>query len=635
MKLRIILLTICTALLLQACSFGQTEASNRGTTSIGNGGTISGMVVSDKTVGLQKTLTQSGQQLGITVYLLKGAVAIDSLLSNDGAFVFINIEDGSYSVSAKDLSGKQAQIDGIPISSKNTHPVQLILHLTIQNDPTTMQNDTVWVSPNDSLLLDADIYFGVSDLGTTVTSALAGMNDGRKSCMASGSYDKNSTFRTLIRFALSDTLQASSIVSAQLVLTPREWIQKSTQGPFSLAVHKVLKSWKEGTGTAECGKSPTVKNSAFIDGVTGLERFWSNDGSSKWNQAGLALDDKDASQNAYAISTLAYEQMTPISFDVHELVNQWLATPSSNYGVLIRNLDELSLTYPSYPHFYSGEDATPTVRPILRIVLGHKISVISSVQVNSSSILEPSSSSSLQNPSSSSATTLYSNSLTIQPGPATAQDVFLYFGQNGTESSWSAYNTGRTDCFVTGAYDNNSLLRTLIRFDLASQIPAGATIQNATLRLTPIKWIPKFGGIAFQIEAHQMLRSWKQGTAAPICGGIPTLVNSPTVDGATGLERFYSADGSSKWNVIGVGLDGIDAAIKPAAQATLTNGSIAPTTLDVTTLVQTWATTPASNFGMLIRNTTEETNTFPDYPHFWSGDAADPLVRPALDIEYQ
>lgn len=233
--------------------------------------------------------------------------------------------------------------------------------------------DTILIRPNASESQDADIYFAY-DNSTTNLGNWGNMNGGQRPCSSAGAYDKNTIYRTLIRFDVASYVSPSSeIVSADLILTPQGWYTKTGEPDVTLYAYQLLKTWKEGTGSAGCTEAPSENNSESVDGVTGRDRYWTEDASAEWNEIGVALDDKDAVSTKASSVTLSYGSLNAVDFSITELVSSWVKDATTNKGLLIRNKDEFSGpsgdTYQSYPRFYSGEAEKASNRPLLRIII--------------------------------------------------------------------------------------------------------------------------------------------------------------------------------------------------------------------------------------------------------------------------
>src|SRR5262249_13296810 len=116
---------------------------------------------------------------------------------------------------------------------------------------------------------------------------------------------------------------------------------------------------------------------------------------------------------------------------------------------------------------------------------------------------------------------------TLQPGPDTAQDTFMVYDSNSVNCA----NYGGDGWIYVGS-GSTAIYRGLIRFSL-NDLPATATVTNATLSL----WQSYPTGNAVTLEAHQVTRSWTEGSGLndnPQCTG----------DGAT----WYDSTTGVSWN---------------------------------------------------------------------------------------
>ncbi|HSQ42518.1 MAG TPA: DNRLRE domain-containing protein, partial [Fibrobacteraceae bacterium] len=202
-------------------------------------------------------------------------------------------------------------------------------------------SDTLAVQPDSLASQDVDLFFAkingtpsLGDYGTT--------NGGQRPCASAGAYDKNTVYRSLIRFDLSSIPENAEVLSATLIFHVQGWYTKDLTDTVTLVGHKILKSWKEGTGAAACTEGPTTENSALVNGATAQERYWTSDSSARWNQIGVALDGQDA-DSAYSTSLkIPYGDTGAVAFDITSLAAAWVADSVSNYGLLLRNLVEVT-----------------------------------------------------------------------------------------------------------------------------------------------------------------------------------------------------------------------------------------------------------------------------------------------------
>ena len=155
-------------------------------------------------------------------------------------------------------------------------------------------------------------------------------------------------------------------------------------------------------------------------------------------------------------------------------------------------------------------------------------------------------------------------------------------------------NDGAHAWFDAGRDGAGGVRRGLLRFDL-SGIPAGSTINSASLQLTVIK-VPNGGGIASTFDLFRLLANWGEGTKSGANGAM-----------ATAGEANWNVriQGSDSWNDPGAMSDVLAAAsaatvVDGAATYTWTSAALAGD-------VQFWLNRPAQNFGWLLASRDEDT----------------------------
>jgi len=144
-------------------------------------------------------------------------------------------------------------------------------------------------------------------------------------------------YAALIRFALPDSLRGQNVMTATLRLRTRY-----REKPLSclLGVHRLQRGWAD---------AQTTWNQAS-DGET-------------WTSAGVWPTDCD---------TVPLDEQELSSgddwydFDVTPAVREWLASPESNYGLLLRSSVSGSAVY----HLQSSEDGASVYRPMLILSVG-------------------------------------------------------------------------------------------------------------------------------------------------------------------------------------------------------------------------------------------------------------------------
>ncbi len=169
-----------------------------------------------------------------------------------------------------------------------------------------------------------------------------------------GVYDRHSAERSLVQFSIPGEYTAGDIESATLRLTSWTWVKKHFTADFSVQVHPLLRSWKQGASVQD------RRATSADDGVTGLERFWGDqDGSEDWNRKFIGLDGVDAAVEVAATATRPGGYLGVWEFDVTELAKFWADHPDRNFGLLLVCSLSDAENYPDYPIFRSREYAGP------------------------------------------------------------------------------------------------------------------------------------------------------------------------------------------------------------------------------------------------------------------------------------
>ncbi len=169
---------------------------------------------------------------------------------------------------------------------------------------------------------------------------------------------------------------------------------------------------------------------------------------------------------------------------------------------------------------------------------------------------------------------------------------------------FSDSNMGGTLFMVAGATKNifdgfstYARMRGLIRFDLGGQIPAGAVVSGVKVNMS-VTFKPTPGPAPGSMFAlHRMLKDWTEGTKV----GVGT---SATAGEATWIGPKGNA---TAWEAPGAGGSGDAAAEASSAVFMDTVGRYAfPTSAELVADVQGWVDQPASNFGWLMKSTSED-----------------------------
>ncbi len=227
---------------------------------------------------------------------------------------------------------------------------------------------------------------------------------------------------------------------------------------------------------------------------------------------------------------------------------------------------------------------------------------------------------------------------------AAAQSIVISPGASNTliqvsGSDAQQLSNGQGDIFVGRTNQDGqepatiSIRRGLVAFDVADNVPAGATITGVTLTLDDAKGMNGNQTISLS----RMLRAWGQGTSF-FDGGIGAPA---TNNDATWYYTFYNAANpaaSPAWSAPG-GLAGVDFSTGTSAtafdMATGTTNQLLAFTSTANPLlisdVQQWLDTPAGNFGWIIFGNESAGQTA---KRFGGENATSPESPPQLTIQY-
>jgi hypothetical protein len=182
--------------------------------------------------------------------------------------------------------------------------------------------------------------------------------------------------------------------------------------------------------------------------------------------------------------------------------------------------------------------------------------------------------------------------------------------------SESLHGNGAGDALYAGMPRNNETRRALLRFDVASLIPAGAQLTSATLHLSMVQ---SQAGV-FDFTVHRALSSWEEGLSTGLGQGGPA-----TTGEATWEHRFFD---TTTWNTKGGDFEALPSATTtvsavPAIYSWSGSGLVAD--------VQTWVNHPGTNYGwFLLGNET----AFQSVKKFGSSEHANALFHPTLVVTF-
>jgi hypothetical protein len=217
----------------------------------------------------------------------------------------------------------------------------------------------------------------------------------------------------------------------------------------------------------------------------------------------------------------------------------------------------------------------------------------------------------------------------------------------GTENFRNVANPG-VDIRTYPGRDDNKIM--LLRFDLTPDVPSGATIAEAWLRLfydsqrrtytsgvtvAGVQTQQPYGAsrIDHHSWVHALTKSWGEGVGTGIDGSDAVQGEVTWVNARLNLQDWQTSGAR--------GLNDIVAPSQVSARSAAMYGVQEKTFVDydITSLVQYWTANPAANFGMKISQDDEGYRTSTGYHwgayQFASSEyTADPLLRPMLTVRF-
>ena len=197
-----------------------------------------------------------------------------------------------------------------------------------------------------------------------------------------------------------------------------------------------------------------------------------------------------------------------------------------------------------------------------------------------------------------------------------SKDNTLYETLDGSQSNGagSYMFAGRTD-----PTRSNRIMRSVMAFDIASEVPAGSMIQSVTLTLQMSR-TQVADPMPFVL--HRLTSDWGEGTSN--ANGQEGAGKAPTTNDATWLHNFYP---EGFWTTPGGDYD----------LTTSGSTSVGPigsyswgSTTQMVNDVQGWLDTPANNFGWLLMGPEGEQSA----KRFDTKENMDAALRPSLLIEF-
>lgn len=161
-------------------------------------------------------------------------------------------------------------------------------------------------------------------------------------------------------------------------------------------------------------------------------------------------------------------------------------------------------------------------------------------------------------------------------------------------------NLGGQTFLAVGVTSAGAKTRALLRFGVADALPAGATINSATLELS----VSLAHGLGSTFNLHRMLVPWQEGAGSGQLGG--GLLGSLAVAGEVTWSNRVAP--STAWGQAGA-KSGDDYVSTPSASAVMSATALDYSSSGLAADVQRWLNNPATNHGWIIIHSTEATLT--------------------------
>jgi spore coat protein A len=410
--------------------------------------------------------------------------------------------------------------------------------------------------------------------------------------------------RGLVRFDVAGNVPpGATIESASLQLYMSR--ARSSTGR-SVVLHRASASWGEGTshapGEEGAGTSPSV------DEATWFYRFYPTQA---WVAPG---GDYAASPSAETVvgGNGNYQWSSPA---MASDVQGWREDPESNFGWIVIGTESVTATA---KRFQSRSIASANQRPRLMIhyTLDPGVDAGSCCLPDGTCII-------LTESDCASASGSYQgDDTTCSTNPCTGLPITIQITTSRDNTLYEesgAVSNGAGEFFFTGRQSSGIKRRAVIGFDLASVIPQGALVSEATLTLRTTQG----GSAANDVKLHRARSDWGEGTSDALGD---EWIGAPATSGdATWTHRLYP---SALWNSPGGDYEPVASASAYVAFESFYSWSSAGMLDDL----QRWVDDPDANFGWVMIG--QETGGVTTQKRFASHENANATYRPLLEITY-
>jgi len=409
------------------------------------------------------------------------------------------------------------------------------------------QTSTVVLSPADTFLnLNSGNYYSAATIATYTWPDYAVAN------------------AIVMKFDLSAIPPGATIESANLTISLVEADGRSG-ATYTIAAHKVI------------GQNPDLTTATGF--VSGLGSPWTPS-SCCYSNVPLAQSNISAPYASVPVDKTLGEK----TWTLTSMVQEWLADPSTNFGVLLNS--DASVLRDRYRYFASMEYPDPALHPKLEVTF----TTVGATSPGSISQTPPSG----------------------DPAPAAgiSNDGAVVLVPADTFINLDANNNSAAPLLATYTWPEYQVANAIImKFDL-STLPAGSSVEEATLNMALID-SDHAAEPTYTVTAHKLLN------------------RDPVVGAVTG----YTADGVNAWAASGCCYGSVPLAqsdISSPYDSTAVDKAAGYKTWSLTRMVQEWRANPSTNLGVLLNS--DATVWKDHYRYFASTRHSDASLRPFLTV---
>ncbi|HXS08926.1 MAG TPA: DNRLRE domain-containing protein [Candidatus Krumholzibacteria bacterium] len=376
--------------------------------------------------------------------------------------------------------------------------------------------------------------------------------------------------RAVIKFDIASNIPAGATITS---VTLHLYMSRSKETTlYSTSIYPVTASWGEGTSNADAEEGQGIASTT--NDATWIHRFYPG---TLWTTAG-----GDHAPQASATTPVGNDGFYAWSSVIMLAdVQGWLDTPSQNFGWLM--IGDESTTRSS-KRFDSRTSSIASQRPQLTVEFTPAGTVTGAccLPAGSGCTILSAADCALQGG------TYQGDLTTCTPSPCGYELATLSPVKDNTMyASSGTLSNGAGEYLFVGRVNASGVKRSLLQFDIASAVPANATLTSVKLQLEA----SLISGSTTNVNVHKVLAQWGEGTSDAT--GDESTGAAATTNDATWTHRLYPA---TTWTTAG----GQYNATASATTAVTGTGTYQWTSATLMSDAQAWLNSPSSNFGWVL-----------------------------------